>query len=243
MKKISIAVVDGNFLQRNNTLMLVDEYLARTHLGARVDWFNSGPGVLESIHKNGRYDIYIIDPMLPGYEGMRLANEIRRLGDRGHLIFISENTKFAFSSYEVKALDYISKPINRNRLFATLDSAIQSILENSTITFVELSLKNGYKRVPVDNISYVDIVDRALCYHMKDGHKFMSKCLRVPFEMAVEEISIEPWFEFAGKTRLVNIEHIVVLNENTAIMRSGEKVAITYHAYPRIYKLWHESLL
>lgn len=243
MRTINIAVVDSNFSQRRSTLVLLDEYLLESHIRARIEWFNSGYGLLEDVKSNGGYDLYLVDPIMPDVNGILLVKQLRKEGDRGKVIFVSANKSYAFNAFEVKAFDYIAKPIEKARLYSALDSAIQDIINNMVIPVVELELQTGYKRVPADSILYIDIVDRALCFHLENGEKYPSKCLRGGFQDAVEKYLEQPWFVMSGVSHLVNVARISVLNKRTAIMTNGEIVPITEASYKTVRKMWKETKL
>lgn len=243
MKKINIALVDSNYIQRNMTLELIDEYLARAHLRARLEWFESGPGLLEEIRINGRFDIYILETAMPDMNGIRLARELRARGDRGKIIYITQNPSYAVKAFEVKATNYLLKPVSKERLRATLDEVIVEINKNSMIPVIEIKTKTGYMRVPVDDIGYIDMVDRALCYHLEDGREPCSICLRGRFVDAVSNILEQPWFVLAGATHVFNVQHISSIEKSLVVMKSGESVDIPRAAYPILLRVWRESLL
>lgn len=243
MRKINIAVVDSNYKDRRKTLTLLDEYTATTRMRCRIDWFNSGSGILDEVRRNGVYDLYLIEPMLPDINGIRVARDLRKESRSGKIVFISETQTYAFAAFEVRAFDYVSKTASKMRFFDMLDNAFEDIINNMVIPVFELELQSGYIRVPADSISHVDIVGRALCYHMTDGKTYLSKCLRGGFIGAVDKLLDQPWFVMSGVSHLINVSCITVLYKNSAIMSNGETVPITHASYPIVRKVWSENRL
>lgn len=243
MIKVNIAVVDANYVQRKRTLLLLKEYTESTFLRCHIDWFNSGKGVIEEVSSRGDYHIYIIDPSLPDVNGIAVARKLRQRNESNVIIFTSYNKQDAINAFEVRALDYITKPIDEERFGQTLERAVNLIHKQEKKQLVEINLKHCVIRVPVDDILFIDIVDRALCFHMKDGQQHMTKCLREPFEMAVSDYLSLPWLTLAGTTRIINVEQIVSFTGNYAIMRNGDSFVVTHHRFPTVYRLWREYTL
>lgn len=243
MRRINIAVVDSSYGDRKRTLNLVDEYMKGVRIKAKIEWFNSGQGILNDVEANGSYDLYLIEPVLPDINGINLARQLKKFYEKGMVVFISETESYAFAAFEVRAFDYISKSSNKVRFFKMLDNAIETIINNMVVSVVVLELQTGFVRVPADDISHVDIVGRALCYHMKSGAVHYSKSLRYGFATEVGKLLEHPWFVMSGVSHLLNISCITVLHKTHAIMSNGETVPITHASYPMVRKLWSESKL
>ena len=58
-----------------------------------------------------RYDIYLLDVVMPGLNGIELAKEIRSSDKAADIIFLTSSPEFAVESYTVKASNYLVKPV------------------------------------------------------------------------------------------------------------------------------------
>ena len=58
-----------------------------------------------------RFDIYLLDIMMPGMTGVELAREIRSFDKAAAIIFLTTSPEFAVESYTVKATNYLMKPV------------------------------------------------------------------------------------------------------------------------------------
>jgi hypothetical protein len=73
----------------------------------------------------------------------------------------------------------------------------------------------------VEEIAYVDIEGRNLCFHFKDGSKVTSVAIRAAFKKEVARfINLNDLF-FATTTLLVNIDYIKTISKNKIIFRNG----------------------
>lgn len=240
MRKINIAILDGDYSQRKDTMALIEEYMRHNQLHFKIECFNSCASMLENINKNGCYDIYFIEPMLKDSNGLKAAHIIMENNSSSIIVIVSKTRTYAYGAFKEGAYDYFETPININRFFDTLDSIMKGLRNNESLQSVEISLKQGFMRIHIDSIEYIDIVKRAICYHLVDGRTYVGKCIRTQFKAEVGVFAENPWFVFAASGCLVNIEHIKLLQKRTAEMTSGAIVTITHAAVEGVYRTWRE---
>ena len=73
----------------------------------------------------GKYDGLFLDVHMPEIEGMALARLLRRFADPPGVVFLTGHPDAAVEAFEVQALDFIVKPVGRDRLEAALDRVEQ----------------------------------------------------------------------------------------------------------------------
>ena len=69
----------------------------------------------------GRYDALFLDVHKPEIEGMALARLLRRFADPPAVVFVTGHPDAAVEAFEIQALDFLVKPVGRERLEAALD--------------------------------------------------------------------------------------------------------------------------
>lgn len=67
-----------------------------------------------------RCDLVLLDIALPGRSGLHLADELRRRADPPEVVFVTAHAEHALHAFELEALDYLTKPVRRERLQAAL---------------------------------------------------------------------------------------------------------------------------
>ena len=70
--------------------------------------------------KEGQADLVFLDIQMPDLDGMELA---RIVPQQTRIIFTTAFKEYAFESYEVKALDFLLKPIRYSKFLAAIDKA------------------------------------------------------------------------------------------------------------------------
>jgi DNA-binding NarL/FixJ family response regulator len=113
-------------------LLVEDEHWARKlmiqHIKSRPDLtlssqVNDGREALKDIRAK-TYDLVFLDINLPSLSGFEI---IKRLKKSPYIIFTTVSKKHALDAYDVGAVDYLVKPIDKNRFNAAVDKAIQFI--------------------------------------------------------------------------------------------------------------------
>jgi two-component system, LytTR family, response regulator LytT len=68
----------------------------------------------------GRYDALFLDVHMPEIEGMALARLLRRFADPPAVVFVTGHPDAAVEAFEIQALDFLVKPVGRERLESAL---------------------------------------------------------------------------------------------------------------------------
>ena len=236
--KTSIAVLDSNHMQRLETLTMLEEYSKRKRAEMTCDGYSNGLDLLRTIDLYGHYDIYILETTMPDINGFYIARELRSRYSRCKIIYYTLNPNAALNAFEVNADNYMVKPATVDKFDSVIDGVIKSINDDKARTLVEIKTKNGLMRVASDDIAYVNIVKRCLCYHLKDGSSIRAIMLRGPFRSAVEGLLKDPAFCIAGASLLINVDSISVMNRHSLMFNHGEWIMPPRSAFKTLYLAW-----
>lgn len=122
---ISTILVDDEELARDELSFLLCDYPEIEIAGVA----SNGIEALELIEEL-EPDLAFVDVQMPGLDGLAL---IRRLKERGiplpHFVLSTAFDQYAIEAFKLEALDYVLKPVDKERLAVTLDRARRAILE------------------------------------------------------------------------------------------------------------------
>ncbi len=164
-------------------LIVDDEPLARLRLRGLVDAINAlhcdvhAEVVAEAAtasHANAWLrdhvcDLILLDVQMPGPDGLQFAQSLReRAAPAPLIIFITAHAMHAVEAFELDALDYLTKPVRRERLQAALARAAQRLAERAAAQaapgsepslvydpeFITISERGRLLRVPVSEVLY-----------------------------------------------------------------------------------------
>lgn len=119
-KKILLVEDDnnlGNLLQDSLELKGYDVTLKRNGEEGFIDF------------KNGKYDMCILDVMMPKKDGFTLAKEVRRINSSVPIIFLTAKTlkEDAVEGLKLGADDYVTKPFSMEELILRMENIFKRI--------------------------------------------------------------------------------------------------------------------
>lgn len=118
MLKIIACDDDVAFLDRLHRM--IDRWSSETGTAVDVALATRGEDLLAR-HAASRADIILLDMIMPLVNGMDTARELRQSDTAVRLVFLTSSPEFALESYEVRAFDYLLKPVAYERLAQLLD--------------------------------------------------------------------------------------------------------------------------
>jgi two-component system response regulator AlgR len=114
-------------------LIVDDEALARSRLRAllaectepRTDVVGEASNAVQAMEQIQRTqcDLVMLDIHMPGVDGIALANTLREMARPPAVIFVTAYAEHAVHAFELEAIDYLTKPVRRERLQQALQKA------------------------------------------------------------------------------------------------------------------------
>jgi len=79
-------------------------------------------------------DVAFLDIHMPGADGLTLARSLRAMEHAPALIFVTAHTEHAVHAFDLEAVDYLTKPVRRERLQAALQRVAQRLALQPAVT-------------------------------------------------------------------------------------------------------------
>jgi len=219
----------------DDELLAIEEikYLLSFHDGINiVETFTSSIKAETFLGKN-KIDIVFLDIQMPIKSGLELAKEICRLQQPPRIIFVTAFNSYAVEAFEVNAIDYILKPMNKDRF----DKAINKILLTET-TATEKSINNVFDKIQTNKdiitlykegfflpIKFSDIIYCKSTEGYVLVHTINSIFIYNDTLSNLEKILNKTCFFRCHRSYLINIDFIekIELNERTYIVKMKNK--------------------
>ncbi|MBS0446691.1 MAG: response regulator transcription factor [Proteobacteria bacterium] len=108
-----------------------------------------------------RCDVVLLDVQMPGRDGLQLAAELKRLPQPPALVFVTAHAEHALRAFDLEAVDYLTKPVKRDRLQAALQRVAQRLapappsMPAADVPVIVISDRGRIVRVPVSDVLYL----------------------------------------------------------------------------------------
>ena len=219
---ISAIVVDDEPLARSELT-----FLLKAHPDIQV--VAEARNGVEALHliKEHQPDLVFLDVAMPGQDGLEVARRLLDKKNKGkipHVIFATAYDQHAVKAFELNAMDYLLKPVEKGRLAQSLQR-VRKLIEASTnaadtleellralqaqakpVTQTKLLLRSGGRLLPVDSkdLVFAAIDDGRITLATKDMEG-ESNYRTIEDLQAALDPNI---FWRAHRSYLVNVNHI-----------------------------------
>ncbi len=240
---IRIAICDDIASELENIHDMVLQFTKKTpETDFYVRCYHSAYDLLTAVENGSRFEIYLLDIVMPQISGIDIGESIRKKDDLAVIIYLTSSQEYALESYSVFAFQYLVKPVPGPALIAVLKKALLKIgLENSQI--FPIKTKEGISAVHYNEILYVEYKSHSLLFYLSDGSTLGTVSTREPFECAVKELLADNRFVRPHASFVVNMSHVRAITGKEFVMTSRACVAISQKNYKEVKNQYIDYLL
>ena len=229
---LKIAICDDRKEDRDRMNQYVQQFCQERRLRAEIKVFDHPDDLILSCEKL-RPHIYILDIVMPMVNGIQAARELRWNQPDAQIIFATSEESFALESFDVNPVNYILKPVKREKLFETLDLAMKRIHleEENTVT---IKVKGGYRTIHLGDIMYLDYRNHVVSYHLLLGETISTSTLRIGFAEYLMQNHEEDNIVLCHESVAVNIQSIDKLTKTDVMVRNREILPMAKSRYAQV---------
>lgn len=240
--KLRVLIADDELLARERLRFLLSDDDEIAIAGE----CRNGREVVAALKEN-QFDVLFLDIQMPGASGFEIIEQVG-VAHMPITVFVTAHNHYAVQAFEVHALDYLTKPVEPERLKATLARVKERIALHAALTTQEqlksvlaaskhgevprrefpkrLVAPNGTKDffVNVDDIQWVEAADYYACLHV--GAK--SLMLRETIKQLAETLDPQK-FVRVHRSAIVNISFVREIlregrNEGWVLLSNGHRL-------------------
>lgn len=215
---LKIAICDDSIADLSNMISIINDYktLHKDKYNIEYTAFHSAVDLIAAMESGQKYDLVLLDILMPFMTGMDAAKEIRQFNQDVKIIFSTSSPEFAVESYSVGAYYYALKPIWKDKLFIILDKFFAE-KEFQTSTSFLIKSKTGLTRVYINRLEFAEVIGRTILYHFTDGSVIEAVGSMIELE---EELLTYLCFIKPHRSYIINMEHIDTLSQREIKMQS-----------------------
>jgi two-component system, LytTR family, response regulator AlgR len=183
-------------------------------------------------------DVVLLDISMPGIDGLEAARHLATFDPRPAVVFCTAYDEHALSAFEAAAVDYLVKPIRRERLAIALDRARTFVAgraprhedvvpassngNGKRRTHLCARLRGSLRLIAIEDIRYLQAEEKYVVVHHARGEDLIEESLKSL------ETEFVDHFVRIHRNCLVSREELVELRRASdgrieAVLRHGEK--------------------
>ena len=234
---LSCIIVDDEPL----AVKLLESFVTKTPDLTLLASFTDSVEAINAV-KDQKPNLLFLDIQMPDLNGMELAHMIP---SETRVIFTTAFKEYAFESYEVKALDFLLKPIRYNKFIAAIDKAKEwysrseecsaavsreenNLTPHSTLLTPQktifLKVDGEYRQIAISDIIYVSGMKDYVMFYLNSERRPLVTHLTMK---AVEDMLPTQQFMRVHRSFIVCLEKIRKVDRNDCIYIGDEIIHVT----------------
>lgn len=252
MSKLRLLIADDEPLARARLRSLLPQDISLEVIGECA----SGTEALASIRRD-KPDIVFLDIQMPGCDGMAVVSSLDP-SERPAIVFVTAHDRFAVDAFGVRAVDYLLKPFDRERLESALERAaefvnlrragslgakIDDLLQTAGTAGAKrperLAVKadGRYVFLKFEEIVWVEAADNYVVIHSQPGERLMVRETLT----SIEERLGGQQFTRVNRSALVRVDQVKELQPNAqgdfvVVLREGTRLPLSRNLRSRFEK-------
>lgn len=218
---LKCAVVDDSSLQRLSLVKLIQDHPNLKLVAEYNNAIETKNGLLDT-----ETDLIFLDIEMPVLSGFELLDD---LPNKPQIIFVTGKTQYAFKAFDYDAVDYIHKPVTKERFNNAVSKAINlyklkhqvSTPEDEEFIFVKSNLKN--RKVFLNKLKYIQALGDYVKF-VTEKENFIVLATMKSFEAQLPKDK----FLRVHKSYIVNLDKIERYNSKT-IEIDQQKLPLSRH--------------
>jgi two-component system response regulator AlgR len=171
-------------------------------------------------HESASVDVVLLDIAMPRMDGLEAARHLAAMENPPAVVFCTAFDEHALAAFEAHAVDYLVKPVARERLRIALERArkftaeqvrgIVGEVKSQSRSHICARIRGSLRLVPVAEIAYFLAEDKYVVVHHDGGEVLIEESLK-----ALED-------EFGDRFVRIHRNCLVAVDRITALERSGD---------------------
>ncbi|MDL5366512.1 LytTR family DNA-binding domain-containing protein [Xanthomonas sp. NCPPB 2654] len=141
---VDAIVAEDEELLRTALVALLGEVWPQLRIVAECE---DGASALERLAEH-QPDVAFLDIRMPGLSGIEVARALGELSPRTQVVFVTAYDQYAIDAFEQGAVDYLLKPIARERLLATVQRLQARAAQGPDVAVLDALLQRLGQRPP-----------------------------------------------------------------------------------------------
>lgn len=231
-----ILICDDDILITEQLNKYLHDFFERSHLKCpEIVLFSDGESLLSD---TGEKDILFLDVEMPGFDGIYVGNELKKANENIIIFIVTSYTEYLDEAMRFHVFRYLSKPVDKQRLFRNLKDAIK--LYNTSTIKLPIETKQGIYTVSVTDIVCIEALGRKIIVHtvLKDYESVQN------MKYWINALPVNGFFQ-SHRSFIINLKHVTDFDHSLIHLYNNQFEAYLtrrkYTQFKETYLLYLES--
>jgi len=226
---VNICILDDDAEAAKYLYDTIGECLSGQGVKFSADVYFGGDAVLNALDSSGYcYNVYFLDILMRGMNGIQVAKEIRKRDGSATIIFLTSSPEYALEGYSVHAYNYLLKPLERDTLYEMLGKLLVREKPRGTKQ-LQITSNGVVKNVFYRDIVYIEVRRNKLLIVLNTGEKAETYST---ITKVAELLKGEMMFTRTHRSFIVNMQYVREITSTTICVRPDYRIPVsrTYSA-------------
>ena len=207
-----VAIVDDNSVDAEYVQRILTAWSQDRQIHVQTEPFASAESFLFRYAEDKVWDILLLDIEMGAMDGVSMAKRVRQDNEAVQIVFITGYSDYIAEGYEVAALHYLMKPVNKDKLFTVLDRALEKRKQEERC--LNLEAYGEMVRIPFYEIRYLDVHQNYVTVHAKADYT-------VKRTLGDFEKELDDRFHRVGRGMILNLKFIQRVTKTEVRLSDG----------------------
>ena len=222
---IKVVICEDETRQQEYLSGLANEWANKNKLPVEISCCPSAEAFLFSYEDDKHVDVLLLDIQMGEMDGVNLAKKIRKENKAVQIIFATGYTQYISDGYDVEALHYLTKPIDKEKLFNVLTRAADKVSQAERVLWVQHEGVNS--RIPLIEIRAIEVMGNYATIYANEE-------VRVKKTLSAIEAELDERFFRVGRSYIVNLKYVRKVAKNEVALEGGQRVPLSRGMYEKI---------
>lgn len=184
----------------------------------------SGEALISDLGERERFDLLILDILMPGMDGNLTAREFRKQFPHTLLVFCSGVYLPTVESFEAIPYRYWLKEYTESRMKSEIADVLSEMKKRRVQPYIMGKINNRLIRLSPEQIFYIAIAKRGSILYCSDTQE-KYRCSQKLSDLF--ELLKDFGFAYAHNSYIVNLKHVVAVDSKELELENREKLSIS----------------
>lgn len=219
MKTVRIAILDDELNEQEWTIDLLRQFSSFYKLD--IEYIVEGDPHTFLENDFSSFDLALIDIIMPyDINGFDVAKKIRENNEKIAIMFLTKTLNYAISGYEVKAFDYLLKPLAFEDFSLKMNVFLKTLQSKGEKELV-FKTKGSIVKVKERDIIYIDTYQHYLSIHLEN------KVYETRGNIKDISKELSNLFSRCSNYCIINFLFVDEIKKDDVLLKNGELMKIT----------------